>query len=188
MRLLDILFGRTRPVRSKLDRLFAISTAYLTLTANLQLEPTGRAGVCFRPLESGEFQTLDRELERLLKLSGKETDTAIDTMEDSLGFQWVILRDPQFEDLVATIHLVSLTLEEMGFGEQLLAAAFKFLERGEPIYWIYNYKRGSFYPFAPRPDRRRDHAAELRLQAAMQKELPLEAELERWYPLWDAPV
>lgn len=188
MRILDILLGRTRPVRSKLERLFAISTAYLTLTANLRLESTGRAGVCFRPLESAEFQTLGQELDRLLKISGQETASAIETIEDSYGFQWVVLQDAQFEDLVATIHLVSLTLEDRGFGEQLLAAAFKFLDRGYPVYWIYNYKRGNFYPFAPRGERRRDHATELRLQAAMQQELPQETALERWYPLWGIPV
>lgn len=188
MRILDILLGRTRPVRSKLERLFAISTAYLTLTANMKLVPTGRAGVCFRPLESAEFQALGQELEQLLRISGRETDTAVETVEDSYGFQWVVLQDPQFEDLVATIHLVSLTLEDRGFGEQLLAAAFKFLDGNEPIYWIYNYKRGNFYPFVPRGARRRDHATELRLQAAMRQELPQETELERWYPLWGIPV
>ena len=58
MKILDILFGRTQPVQSKLERLFAISTAYITLTAELQLQPSNRAGVCFRPLESGQFEGL----------------------------------------------------------------------------------------------------------------------------------
>jgi hypothetical protein len=187
-RILDILLGRTRPIRSKLERLFAISTAYLTLTANLRLTASGRAGVCFRPLESSEFQSLSQELERILKISGRETDTTIDAVEDEFGFQWVILQDSQFEDLVATIHLVSLTLEDKGFGEQLLAAVFKFLDREKPIFWIYNYKRGNFYPFVPRGGRQRDHATELRLHAAMQQELPQENEMERWYPLWGVPV
>jgi len=188
MRILDILLGRTRPVRSKLERLFAISTAYPTLTANLQLAPTGRAAVCFRPLDSAQFVTLQQELDNLLTISERETQTGVDTSGDSFGFQWVTLEDPQFEDLVATIHLVSLTLEDRGFGDQLLAAVFKFLDRGEPVYWIYNYKRGSYYPFAPRGNRQRDNATELRLQAAMQRELPIEAELERWYPLWGVPL
>lgn len=189
MRILDVLLGRTRPVQSKLERLFAISTAYLTLTADLGLEPTGRAGVCFRPIESGAFAGLQPELENLLRISGRETGTIIHTEEDNFGFQWVTLEDPQFDDLVSTIHFVSLTLQDHGFGDQLLAATFKFLERGEPVYWVYNYKRGSFYPFVPRGQtRERDNAAELRLQAALQKELPVEPELERWYPLWGIPL
>ncbi len=189
MRILDILFGRTRPVRSKLERLFAISTAYLTLTADLHLRPSGGAGVCFRPIESGQFEGMQPDLEGLLQISGRETRTAIHTQQDDFGFQWVTLEDPDFEDLVTTIHLVSLTLEGRGFGDQLLAAVFKFLDGERPVYWIYSYKRGLFYPFVPRGrDRERDNAAELRLQAAMKREMPIEPELERWYPLWGAPL
>ena len=189
MRILDILLGRSRPVPSKLERLFAISTAYLTLTAELQLQPGERAGVCFRPLESGQFARMQPDLEGLLQISGRETGTTIGTRVDSYGFQWVTLDDPEFEDLVTTIHLVSLTLQEHGFGDQLLAAVFKFLYKEQPVYWIYNYKRGSFYPFVPRGgSRERDNAAELRLKAAMEKELPMEADLEHWYPLWGIPI
>jgi len=185
----DVIFGRTRPVRSKLERLFAIATANLTLTADLRLAPGGCAAIGFRPLDSAQFAALQGELAELLRISGRETGTTIRAEEDRYGFRWVILEDPAFEDLVTTIHLISLTLQEQGFGEQLLAAVFKFLERGQPVYWIYNYKRGFFYPFVPRgQSRERDNAAELRLQAAMQKELPVEPELERWYPLWGVPV
>ncbi len=189
MKILDILLGRTQPVQSKLERLFAISTAYITLTAELQLQPSNRAGVCFRPLESGQFEELQPELDGLLRISGRETGATIQTQMDSFGFQWVTLEDPQFEDLVTTIHLVSMTLQDHGFGDQLLAAVFKFSDKGQPIYWVYNYKRGTFYPFVPRGQSRdRDNATELRLKAAMQKELPIEPELERWYPLWDIPL
>ncbi len=189
MRIFDILFGRTRPVRSKLERLFAMSTAYLTLTVDLHLTSSGRAGICFRPLSSAQFEALQRELDELLRLSGRETGSAIRMEKDSFGFQWVAVDDPDFEDLVTTIHLVSLTLEEHGFSEQLLAAVFKFLDQGQPVFWIYNYKRGSFYPFVPRGQaQQRDNAAELRLRAVMQKELPVEPELERWYPMWGIPL
>ena len=189
MRIFDVIFGRTRPVRSKLERLFAMSTAYVTLTMDLQLAPSGRAGICFRPLNSAQFAARQRELDELLQISGRTTDTVVHTHQDSFGFQWVTLEDPELEDLIATIHLVSSTLQDHGFGEQLLAAVFKFLDQGRPAYWIYNYKRGSFYPFVPRGQaQERDNAAELRLQAAMQKELPIEPELERWHPLWGIPL
>lgn len=189
MRIFDIILGRTRPVSSKLERLFAIATAFPTLTANLQLAPGGRAGICFRPLESAQFAALRPELDQLLRISGQETGTTIKTQQDSFGFQWVVLEDPEFEDLVTTIHMVSLTLEEHGFSEQLLAAVFRFLDKQQPVYWIYNYKRGFFYPFVPSgQSRERDNAAELRLQAAMSKELPTEPDVERWYPMWGIPL
>jgi hypothetical protein len=39
---------------------------------------------------------------------------------------------------------------EPRFGDRVLAASFPFRdERDKPIYWIYNYKRGAFYPFVP---------------------------------------
>jgi hypothetical protein len=188
MRLLDILLGRTRPARSQLDRLFAVSTAQLTLTVNQQLQLGERAGICFRPLAAARFEALRNEIEQLLKLSERTTGTAVVTQTDTYGFQWALLADPDFEDLVATIHMVSLSLEEQGAGDRLLAAVFKFLDGAQPVYWIYNYKRGTFYPFIPTGDRRRDNASELRLAAALEHELPIEKDETRWYPLWGVPL
>ncbi len=194
---LDALLGRTQPVKSQLEKLFAMSTAYVTLTVDLREQPTGRAGICFRPVASSQFTSLQDELSDLLKVSGKESGTTIQTTTDPYGFQWVVFEDQEFENLVATVHLVSLTLQDGGFGERLLAAVFRFDgtdgpggagEGNHPINWIYNYKRGSFYPFVPSGERRRDNAAELRLAAVMDRELPMEKDFERWYPLWGIPI
>ena len=62
-------------------------------------------------------------------------------------------------------------------------------ESGKRVYWIYNYKRGAFYPFVPAGgEQQRDNERELRLKAQIGAELPLEPELERWFPLWDIPL
>jgi hypothetical protein len=187
-RLIDAVLGRTKPVKSQLEKLFAMSTAYVTLTVDQGEKPTGRAGICFRPVTSSRFSSAEGELDDLLKVSGKDTGTRITTTSDPYGFQWVVFEDAEFENLVATVHLVSLTLQDSGFGEQLLAAVFKFEGQGFPIYWVYNYKRGSFYPFVPVGNRRRDNAVELRLAAVMDHELPMEKEYERWFPVWGIPV
>jgi hypothetical protein len=188
-RLFDVILGRTEPVRSRLDQLFAMSTAYTTLTVDQQEKPTGRAGICFRPVTSSRFASLKTEVADMLKLSGKETGTSVQTTTDSYGFQWVVIEDQDFDDLVPTLHMVSLTLQEEGFQDQLLAAVFKFADAsGQPIYWIYNYKRGSFYPFVPTSPQHRNNAVELRLAAVMDRELPMEKDFERWYPLWGIPV
>jgi len=189
MRFLDVLLGRTKPVKSKLDRLFAISTAYLTLTVDIGLSSTERAAICFRPLSSTQFSAMRQELDGLLRIGEQTSGTTAQVLQDDYGFTWVVLEDPQFEDLVTTIHMVSLTLDDAGFGTQLLAAVFKFTQNGQPVFWIYNYKRGSFYPFVPLGGRKEhDSATELRLRAVMEKELPIEHDLERWYPLWGAPL
>jgi len=151
--------------------------------------PGGRAAVCFRPIDSARFEALGVDLQGILKISGEETGVAIRTTTDSYGFQWVTVESSDFQELVSTIHLVSLNLEDRGFGDRLLAAVFSFLDGKRPIYWVYNYKRGSFYPFVPGgAPGQRDNARELRLAAAIGQELPVEKDMERWYPLWEVPV
>jgi hypothetical protein len=190
MGLLDIIRGQRTPKRADLDRLFAISTAYPTLTVNLGLEPTGRAGVCFKPVEAGAFAELMRDLDQILGLARADDGTGVRRETDGMGFTWVILEDDSFEDLVTTTHLVNQTIEERGFSERLLCSVFAFRNGpgGPPVDFVYAYKRGTFYPFAPLGEPRRDNALELRLQGALSGELPMEPELERWYPVWGAPV
>ena len=111
--------------------------------------------------------------------------------QDSLGYQWLIVRDRDFEDLVTGVHLVANELGAHGFGEQLLAAIFTFERRGEerPVYLIYGFKRGAFWPFVPTgKEQERDNAEELRLRNELQGELPFEPDLERWLGLFDAPL
>ncbi|MCU0308952.1 MAG: hypothetical protein MUE51_14530 [Thermoleophilia bacterium] len=191
MGLFDILRGQRTPKRANLDRLFAMTTAYDTITVNLGMTPVPKAAVCFKPVEAGAFAELLRDLDQLLELAGKGSGTTVEQHTDDFGFRWVVLGDEHFEDLVTTTHLVNQTIEERGFSEQLLCSVFAFRDPqsgGGPLYFVYSYKRGTYYPFAPRGDQRRDNAAELRLQASLQRELPIEPELERWYAIWGVPL
>lgn len=187
MGIFDALFGRSKPVQSQTEKLFAISTAQVTLEMNQGMTPAQEAGVVFRPMQSGTFEGAERELTEMLQISAKETGSQITQQDDSYGFRWVLVRDDDFEDLVATIHMVSLTLQDKGFKDQLLAAAFRFDKNGQAIYWLYNYKRGAFYPFVPTGGQRRDNGAELRYGALMERELPIEKQTDQWYPLWGIP-
>ncbi len=185
---MDILLGRTRPVKSSVENLFSISTAQVTLAAKFNTYPTGRAGITFKPVEASDFDAAENELRGLLEITARETQTKFHIVKDRYNYAWVLLLDKDFENLVAALHMTSVTLQEHGFGEQLLAAVFQFANNEKrDIYWIYNYKRGFFYPFVPLLNKERDNAYELRLQALMEEEMPLEPELERWYPLWDIP-
>lgn len=187
MGIFDALFGRAKPVKSQIEQLFAIATARVTLELNVGLTPGTRAGVLFRPVQSASFEETLRELLDLLHLAAKDTNARITAWRDDTGFQWILVEDEDFEDLVATIHMVSLTLTDKGFRDQLLAAVFRFNQDGRPVYWLYNYKRGSFYPFVPSGDHRRDNGAELRFGALMEKALPVEKQTDQWYPLWGIP-
>jgi hypothetical protein len=186
--LLDVLRGERTPKRADLDALFAIGGAAMTLEAGLNITPTGRAGVCFKEIEAGQFEALVREIDELLRAAAPESGTSVTRSVDEHGFDWVVIEDPDVDDLATTTHMVSQSLEERGLSERLLCAVFAFRGEAGPVDLVYAYKRGTFYPFAPREGRRRDNALELRLQGALGADLPIEPELERWYPLWDAPV
>ena len=66
---------------------------------------------------------------------------------------------------------------------------FPFEQKGQPIYFIYNFKRGAYYPFIPAPgDKARDSESEMRLKAQVGAELPFEEDMTRWFPLWEIPL
>ena len=189
MKWLDALLGRPRVPTSRLEALFAMSTARLSLETRLDLRWGGRAGVVLRGVESSYYESAERELDDLLAIALKEAGTASARQRDAQGFEWVVLRDEQLEDVVAAAHMVGQTLQGHGFLDRLVAALFAFKGAdGGDVYWVYNYKRGTFYPFVPRGGRARDNALELRLAAVMKGELPVEPETERWYALWDPPL
>lgn len=188
MGLLDVLRGQRAPRRADLDRIFGIGSAAVTLEAALGLRATGRAGVCFRSIEAAVFAELVQETEELLAATSDDSGTTVSRHEDAYGFSWVVIADPDIEDLATTTHVVSQSLEERGFSEQLLCAVFGFDGEAGPLQLVYGYKRGSFYPFAPRGEPKRDNILERRVQAVLTNEIALEPELERWYPVWDAPV
>jgi hypothetical protein len=187
--LANVLFGRKKLKDPAGERLFAISTARITLEVELGLKPTGSAGVCFKSLSAGEFVRAENELQELLDAVANESGSKVERRSDELGFEWLIVRDQDFEDLVATVHLIASELESRGFGPQLLAAVFPFEGNGKKVYWIYGFKRGAFWPFVPKgDDKERDNAEELELKAKLEKELPVENDLSRWFAIFDAPV
>lgn len=189
MGFLDALFGGRGKLKAPApDRLFAMSTAYVHLDAALGIKSRGTAGMVFQPLGTADFAALLRETEELLDSAAQETGTRTETKEDEYGYRWAILHDPEFEDLVVAINTVSSQLDSGGYGDRLLCAVFAFEENGKPLYWIYNYKRGRFYPFIPTGKQSRDSEREMRLKAQMDDELPLEQEIGRDLPLWDIPI
>ena len=190
MGLLDALLGKRKIAKPAPDRLFALTTAYVTMETGLGMRTRGVAGIVFQPLETADFRSIVSDMEEVVRATSSETAGRLETSDDSFGYRWMVLRDPDFEDLVVGVNAVSSALEAGGYGERILCAVFPFEDAGgQARYWIYNYKRGSFYPFVPAPgDEQRDNESELRLRAQIGAELPVEPELERWFPLWDIPI
>lgn len=189
MKFLDTLLGRTKATAPNLDALFALPAAAVTLEAAVGLRPRGQAGVAYRPASGQAFAEVGEELAQLLQLSVKESATELRHVDDSFGYRWVVLADPELEDLVGSAHLVNASLEERGFGPQLLCSVFAFAGAdSQPLHLVYLHKRGTFYPFAPRPGERRDNETELQVRGALQGDLRIEADLARWFPLWGVPL
>jgi hypothetical protein len=191
----DILTGRHTVKGPAPDRLFAISTAYVTLQAEHQIEPAGTAAIVFQALATSEFEACLRDMEEVVTATGGESGTTVATQDDSYGYRWMILRNregsPSVEDLAVGINAVSSSIETAGHGERLLCAVFAFADaQKRRIYFIYNYKRGYWYPFVPvaGSSSERSTERELQLKAQMSGELPIEPELERWFPLWGIPI
>jgi hypothetical protein len=191
MGFLDALLGKRKlqPQAAK-NTLFAMSTAYVGLEAQQSIRTRGAAAIVFQPLATGDFATIVAEMEEVLRGTGEETDSSIDTSDDSFGYRWMIIRDPDIEDLVVGVNAVNDALEVGGYGERVLCAVFAFEDaKAKPLYFIYNVKRGLWYPFVPAGgEQQRDSERELQIKAAVGPELPFEPELERWFPLWGIPI
>ena len=196
MGLRDVLTGRHAVKGPAPDRLFAITTAYVALQSEHQIDPAGAAAIVFQALATSDFESTLHDMEDVVRATGGDSATAVSTEDDSYGYRWMILRSPygapSVEDLAVGINAVSSSIETAGYGERLLCAVFAFVDaQKRRIYFIYNYKRGFWYPFVPEGPtsaNQRSTERELQLKAQMSSELPIEPELERWFPLWGIPL
>ena len=197
MGLRDILTGRHEVKGPAPDRLFAISTAYVTLQSEHQIEPARHAPrSSFRRSPRASSKRRSGKWKKSSRATGGDSGTNVATQDDSYGYRWMVLRNPagapSVEDLAVGINAVSGSIETAGHGERLLCAVFAFADApaSGAIYFIYNYKRGYWYPFVPVAGAAQERATEreLQLKAQIASELPIEPELERWFPLWGIPI
>src|SRR5947209_1754510 len=167
-----------------------MSTAYVTFETSLELTSRGAAAIVFQPLSTADFSSIVRDMEEVVRGTAADSGTKVESSDDSYGYRWLVLRGQDFDELVVGINAVSTALEAGGYGERVLCAVFGFQdEQRRPLYWIYNYKRGLFYPFVPaRGSEQRDNERELVLKAQIGNELPVEPDLSRWFPLWGIPI
>jgi hypothetical protein len=204
MGLLNTLMGRTKPVQANLDSLFGLPSAAITLQSAAGMTLSGRAGVCYKPPTGQGFGDMQAEVMKLLDMEG---DCKLRTAEDSYGYHWVVVENPDIEALVTETHLINSSLSDAGWGPQLLCSVFGVAtlpdggtasEAGAPPgpttvltstgFLVYLFKRGTFYPFVPDGKEHRNIEQELKLKSLVANDLSLESDLDRWFPLWDLPV
>ncbi len=122
-------------------------------------------------------------------------DVPVEFSQDEYGYTWLLTRHGPLGtiSLVNDLHAVNTLLAEGGFGPQLLCSVVGFRGAGDgdprALALVYLYKRGTFYPFAPRPGQpeKRDSALELQVRGLLTDDLRMEPDLARWFPLWGAP-
>jgi hypothetical protein len=185
----SILGGRKKLANANSDRLFAMSTAQVTLEISLGMKSRGVAAIVFQQIANADFKQILDDSSQLIQSAAGDTGTKLETDDDEFGYRWMIFRDEDFDDLVTAVNTVASELQAGGYGDRVLAAVFAWKDSDQqPVDFIYNFKRGRFYPFVPKGDKERDNEYELRLKAQTENDLPIEPELERWFPLWDAPI
>ncbi|MGW6394866.1 PspA-associated protein PspAB [Streptomyces sp. NPDC055103] len=190
MGFLDVLFGRSKPVKPDLDQLFGLPSAAITLQAAVGFTPTGAGSVCFAAIEGGAFAQVQQEVRALLGADFERGDAPVEFSRDTYGYSWLLSRrDPgDLTSLVNDLHAVNTALQDSGFGPQLLCSLVTFHDAElRSLALVYLYKRGTFYPFAPLPGDRRDNPLELQVKAVVKDDLQIEKDLTRWFPLWGAP-
>ncbi|MCX3061717.1 PspA-associated protein PspAB [Streptomyces beihaiensis] len=190
MGLLDVLLGRTKPVKPDLDQLFGLPSAAITLQAAMGFTPTGAGSVCFSSIEGGAFAQVQQEVRALLDADSGREGVPVEFSRDSFGYGWLLSRRPSDDlpALVNDLHAVNSSLQDSGFGPHLLCSLVTFEDpEHRPLALVYLYKRGTFYPFAPQPGQKRDNALELQVKAIVKDDLRIEQDLGRWFALWGAP-
>jgi hypothetical protein len=176
----DALLGRSKPAKPDLDALFALPSAAVTLEAATGFTPAGTGSVSFRAAEGGAFAQLEKDIEALMG----QTEVS----QDSYGYTWLQVRNPDVSALVTDLHAANSSLESAGFGPSLLCSLVTFTGRSDRrLAIVYLYKRGTFYPFAPAGGTRRDNALELEVRGVLAGELKIEPDLASWFPVWGAP-
>jgi len=189
---LDTILGRTKPVQPKLDDLFGLPSAAISLQAATGLTPTGSGSVCFRAVEGKTFADVQSEVRDLLGVDAGRPGGGlpVEVTRDSYGYTWLVSShmSDEIDALVTDLHAVNSTLVDTGFGPQLLCTLVYFRDEKERrLALVYLYKRGTFYPFAPLSGQRRDNALELQVKGAIGADLKFEQDLTRWFPVWGAP-
>ena len=187
MGFLDAIRGRRAPVAAKLDALFLLPSAAITLQTAAGFLPTGAGAVCYRAAVGAAAVQAQADITELLDADDDGPD--VETSVDSFGFTWLTTRQEDMSLLCNDLHTINTLLEEQGFGSSLLCSLAPFTDQGgRTVGLVYLYKQGTFYPFAPTGPDTRDNLLELQIRDQLSGELPMEKDLTRWMALWGAPT
>ncbi len=177
--------GRSKPVAAKMDALFSLPAAAVTLETSAHFRPTGRGAICVRGVEGPAFAATMRDVVALLD---NDDDPDVEVSTDEYGYTWLLARQDDIGALATDLHAVSTSLEMQGFSDKVLCAVVSFEDpSGRLVGLVYLYKQGTFYPFAPKGRQQRDNVLEIQMRELLKTDLPVEPDVSRWMALWGAP-
>lgn len=183
-----MLTGRSATPRPRLDALFGIPGAAITLATSMDFAASGVGAVCYRKAEGPAFGDTEK---RLVELLDSDEGPDVERVDDGFGFTWLIVRTvpPDPGSLVTDLHAVNSSLEAEGFAGGLLCSVAGFTDpAGRTLGLVYRYGAGNFYPFVPSGDKQRDSLVEMQVRTLLGPELPIESDLSKWMPLWGCPA
>ena len=168
------------------DRLFALSTAHVTLEVELGLRSAGAAAVCFKPLSAGTSRA------RSATWSSSTWPRATRARRSSTGATSSASSGSSsathLEDLVTTVHLVSSGSSPAGSGRSSSRPVPLPGTRRRRARLPALLQAWDVLPVHPDGQGQRDNARELGLKAKLDGELPIEEDLSRWFGIYDAPI
>ena len=73
MGLLDVITGKRKLAKPAPDRLFAISTAYVTMETGLEITTRGAAAIVFQSLATADFTQIVRDMEEVVRATASDS-------------------------------------------------------------------------------------------------------------------
>ena len=118
----------------------------------------------------------------------QQCGSEVERKSDEYGYDWIIVQRSRSRGSRRDRAHARVGADRQGFRLAAARGDVRFDGGEHPVYWIYGFKRGAFWPFVPAGEATRDNATELELKAKLEHELPIEQDLTRWLALFDAPV
>jgi len=174
------------PLAEITDDLRSLPAALVDLEA-IGLGPTGVAGICLVDPGTIRIEHATEEIERVFTPDLAEMDPATRVTADRLGQPWVVFETTpdRSGDLAVSLAFAVGSLFERGYGDYAFVTAVELHSPHEGrLYLFYRFDERGFYPFAPRPGRRRHRALERRVADAVGEQLDLVGDPGEWSPLW----
>lgn len=180
---------KEEPQLADLDALRALSTATGPLEA-AGLTSTGIGSVCIKKVDSGALPGLDNQLEQFETARTFDGDPKFEVTTDEFGHRWFTRHATRYDlnGLVNDLYDVNHSLDRSGLGTALLCTLVTFTAYDRPtLGMVFRPSRGTWYPFVPIGETKRDNDRELKVRAMLEDTLKIEPDLAKWSPVWGAP-